>query len=145
VIRSRGAWLALAAALGHVACGKMDMCGNEVLARVASPGGGYQAVIFERDCGATTGFSTQVSVLPADATFREQPSFWSATEQGNVLVIDDDHGAAPAGTGGGPAVAARWDDEHHLVLTYHPRARVFRSNLGIGTVVVQHRKSTDMK
>jgi len=145
VTRSRATSLALAVAVAHLACGKMDMCGNQVLSRVAFPGGGHQAVIFERDCGATTGFSTQVSVLPGDSTFQEQPSFWNGTEQGNVLVIDDDHGAAPAGTGGGPEVAARWDDEQHLDLTYHPRARVFRANLGIGTVVVQHRKSTDLK
>jgi hypothetical protein len=130
---------------GGLACGKVDPCGNEVISRVASPGGAYQAIIFERDCGATTGFSTQVSVLPGDAVFREQASFWCPTEQGNVLVIDGDHGAAPAGPGGGPEVAARWEDEHRLVLSYHPRARVFRANLGVGAVVIQHRRSADVK
>ena len=145
MVRSWSIPSALILAAGHLACGKVDPCGNEVISRVASPGGAYQAIIFERDCGATTGFSTQVSVLPADAFFREQPSVWCATEQGNVLVIDGDHGAAPAGPGGGPEVAAAWEDEHHLVLTYHPRARVFLANLGVGAVVVQHRRSAEVK
>jgi hypothetical protein len=145
VVRSWRIVPVLILAAGHLACGKLDPCGNEVISRVASPGGAYHAIIFERDCGATSDFSTQVSVLPAEAFFREQPSVWCATEQGNVLVIDGDHGAAPAGPGGGPEVAARWEDEHRLVLTYDPRARVFRANLGVGAVVVQHRRSTDLK
>jgi hypothetical protein len=145
VVRSRGISLVVVVAVCHVACGRMDMCGNEVISRVVSPGGAYQAVIFERDCGATTDFSTQVSVLPADAPFREQPSFWCATSEGNVLVIDGDHGAAPAGPGGGPEVTATWENEHRLVLSYHPRARVFRASPGVGTVVVQYRRSAAIK
>ncbi len=41
-----------------------DMCGNEVKQTVASPSGKLAAVVFSRDCGATTGFSTQVSIIP---------------------------------------------------------------------------------
>jgi hypothetical protein len=38
-------------------------CGNEVLSQARSPDGLYEAVVFQRDCGAATGFSTQVSVI----------------------------------------------------------------------------------
>ena len=41
------------------------MCGNEIFQEVYSPSHQYKAVVFQRDCGATTGFSTQVSVLSA--------------------------------------------------------------------------------
>ena len=40
-----------------------DICGNEIAVELISPDKNYKAVIFQRDCGATTGFSTQVSVL----------------------------------------------------------------------------------
>src|SRR5687767_10343542 len=43
-----------------------DMCGNDIQLTVVSPDRKLKAVVFERSCGATTGFSTQVSVLPAD-------------------------------------------------------------------------------
>src|SRR5262245_58728358 len=87
----------LLAATLAASCGKFDSCGNDVLARVPSPTGSRQAIVFERDCGATTGFSTQISIVGRDEVVREQPSTWAATESGNVLVIDADHGAATAG------------------------------------------------
>ena len=39
------------------------MCGNEIFQEASSPDNSYKAVVFQRDCGATTGFSTQVSIL----------------------------------------------------------------------------------
>jgi hypothetical protein len=44
-----------------------DMCGNETLAEFLSLDGAQKMVLFERSCGATTGFSTHVSLLRADA------------------------------------------------------------------------------
>lgn len=38
-------------------------CANEIYSEVESPGNKYKAVAFLRDCGATTGFSTQISIL----------------------------------------------------------------------------------
>jgi invasion protein IalB len=40
-----------------------SMCGNTVLAETSSPDGKYRAITFDRDCGATTNASTQVSVI----------------------------------------------------------------------------------
>ena len=37
--------------------GCMDSCRNEIIERLNSPGGKYEAVFFERNCGATTGYS----------------------------------------------------------------------------------------
>jgi hypothetical protein len=36
---------------------------------VLSPSGKTAAVVFGTDCGATTGFNTQLSVLPSDVAF----------------------------------------------------------------------------
>jgi hypothetical protein len=91
-------------------------CGNDMLATIPSPSGGRKLIIFQRDCGATTGFSTQASLLPAHDQLRGS---------GNVFVADSDHGKAPSGPGGGPPLDARWIAEDTLELRYHPQARVF--------------------
>ena len=106
--------MALSAVVALGACD--DGCGNDVLADVPSPDGRRHAVVFARDCGATTAASTQVSVLPAAR---------SAHGGGNVFVADGDHGRAPAGAGGGPRVAVRWLDRRTLEVRYDSRARVF--------------------
>lgn len=40
-----------------------DICGNKIIQEIPSPNRKLKAVIFTRDCGATTGFSTQISLL----------------------------------------------------------------------------------
>jgi hypothetical protein len=45
-----------------------DFCANQIYQEVYSADRTLKAVVFQRDCGATTGFSTQVSVLPAGET-----------------------------------------------------------------------------
>lgn len=47
---------------------------------IPSPDGTQKAVVFERNSGATTGFSTQVSLLPFESVLPDEP--------GNVLGID---------------------------------------------------------
>jgi hypothetical protein len=91
-------------------------CGNEVLQDVPSPDGRRHAVTFERDCGATTDFSTQVSVLTKAR---------SIAGGGNVFVVDSDHGKAAAGPGGGPNVTVRWVDARTLEIRYDSRSRIF--------------------
>ncbi len=43
-----------------------NMCENTVISSVASPDNQWQAVLFERSCGATTGFTSQVSIIESD-------------------------------------------------------------------------------
>lgn len=45
--------------------GGLVACGNDVRERVRSPDGRREVVVFVRDCGATTSFSTQISILRA--------------------------------------------------------------------------------
>src|SRR3954452_17241529 len=40
-----------------------DMCGNDLKQKIPSPNGENVAYIFERNCGATTGLSPQLSIL----------------------------------------------------------------------------------
>lgn len=53
--------------------GCTEMCGNEVSQTVLSPSGKFAAVVFSRNCGATTGFNTQVTILPAGPKMPNAP------------------------------------------------------------------------
>jgi len=125
--RRTGIWLlcaligatALLYALGFAADRVLSpACDNAVLSSSPSPDGRHKLVIFERSCGAASDFSTQVSLLAAGAELGH--------DGGNALVVDTDHGRAPAGPGGGPEVHVRWNGAGVAVLSVHPAARVFK-------------------
>lgn len=56
------------------------MCANSLSASKTSPDGQWKVVLFERGCGATTGYSTQISLLQATDSL--------ANESGNVFVAE---------------------------------------------------------
>ena len=60
-------------------CALPDLCENEQLSASTSPNEEYEAVTFRRNCGATTSYSVQVSVIPSGG---ELPN-----ESGNVVVF----------------------------------------------------------
>lgn len=111
-----------AAALA-LAAGCIDLfeCQTETLTDVASPDRRHRAVVFQRDCGATTGHSTQLSLLRGGSALPDSG--------GNVLVAVAvaDSGAAPAAPGRGPAVAVRSLSAATLEVRYDARARVAAS------------------
>ena len=115
--------------IGGTVIGACSPCGSEVLAEIPAPGGQHRAVVFQYDCGATTGFSTQVSLLGAHESLRGP---------GNVFVADGDHGKAAAGPGGGPWVAVEWRGRDTLVVHRDSRARVFRADTLRSGVWVQY-------
>jgi len=57
----------------------IGLCASDPQHLKISPDGKLQAVAFTYDCGATTGYSTQVSILPKGKTINSS---------GNVLVTD---------------------------------------------------------
>ena len=59
-----------------------DMCGNDIKQKTPSPSGENVAYIFERSCGATTGYSPQLSILNKDDHFQN--------ESGNTFRSDKD-------------------------------------------------------
>jgi hypothetical protein len=75
-----------------------DLCGNDIKQRIPSPNGENIAYIFDRSCGATTGFSPQLSILykgdelenESGNTFRSEKDFsieW--LDEKNLKVIYD--------------------------------------------------------
>jgi hypothetical protein len=82
------------------------LCGNEILADAPAPDGAHRAVVFRRHCGATTPFSTNVSILRGSDALPD--------DAGNLLVLRDVHD-----------VAVEWTDAAHVVVRYPRGADAF--------------------
>jgi hypothetical protein len=95
-------------------------CGVEPITATLSPDARLQVVAFEYDCGATTDFSTQVSVLPAGASLSNKP--------GNVIRLEPNGNAAPRGPGGGPRVLVKWVSTDSLEISFDQRDRLIVQN-----------------
>lgn len=107
--------------------GCSDGCGNSVVSSKAAPDALHVAVLFQRDCGATTGFSTQISILDAGKQL---------SGSGNVFTADDDHGAAESASWGGPWADIVWLSPHQLLVRYDMKSRVFERNETVSGVQV---------
>jgi hypothetical protein len=91
--------------------GCRPLCGNEILDETKSPNGKLKAVVFQRDCGATTGFSFHVSVTASDEKL--------SSESGNVFAGDDNHGAVVA-----MYIRTKWESDRSLVIEYPTNTRI---------------------
>jgi len=111
-----------------VAC--PDLCENDVVARRSSPDGSRDALLYLRDCGATTGFSTHISVLRSG----DRPS-----GGGNTFRADDGHGIARAGEWGGPWTEMEWLAPDHLLVRYSAGSRIFEQDAEVSGVTVSYR------
>ena len=76
-MRSALGLFAVLLAIGCTAC--VDPCGNEILSEMRSPDGRLKFIVFQRDCGATTAFSTQVSIIPSGDEFLMAPTWLRST------------------------------------------------------------------
>lgn len=101
-----------------------SLCGNEVMQETASPDGTRRAIVFQRDCGATTGFSTQVSIIGASDDLPNEP--------GNTFIIDDH----PSQRG----VTLRWADDSTLVVVTSDRSGVHKAETEVSGVVVRYER-----
>jgi hypothetical protein len=57
-----------------------SMCANTVVTSSTSPNGKWKVVLFERNCGATTGFSSQISLMKLDEEL--------SNEAGNIYIAE---------------------------------------------------------
>ena len=83
-----------------------------MLSRIPSPNGKMVAVVFGKDCGATTSISYHVSILASGE---------SLPEKGNILVADKSSGYSEK-------FKPVWHGNHELEVIIPPKARVFTKN-----------------
>jgi hypothetical protein len=107
----------------------LQPCQSSISRTVIGPDKRFKAVVFERDCGATTAFSTQVSIAPANQELSDLA--------GNVFIAE----LADSGTEdklGGPVVILEWKSERSLQLTYYKSARSYLKVARVGDISVTY-------
>lgn len=80
-----------------------SLCASETLQEVHSPDGEEKVVVFQRDCGATTGFRTHISLVRSDTTL--------GNRTGNIFQAD-----------GHPdtfAIEVTWNDDTHILIEHN--------------------------
>ncbi|MBP1475333.1 hypothetical protein J7I44_13555 [Frateuria sp. MAH-13] len=95
-------------------------CDDEVVSTVPSPSHAASAVVFNRNCGATTGLNTQVSLVRAGA---------APSGGGNALILD---GTVP--------LKLRWVSESRLLITGLGSAKIFKQEQSVAGVSVAYGK-----
>ena len=110
----------------------MDPCENQVLSRASSPDGAKDAIVFVRDCGATTSYSTQVSVVPKGTPFLTTPTEWSSTPSGNALIVSGGDRKSPA------TVEVEWAGNGRLVIRRDSNAEVFVAEASVLSVALEY-------
>jgi len=107
------------------ACLVLNPCENKIIERISAPKDPWEAVVFERDCGATTSTSIQVSILPLGGRL--------PNDGGNVFVADRITGNPKA------QVHVHWLSNRHVEVTYPAGARVFKSEAQIRHVRITYK------
>src|SRR6476661_7598321 len=107
--------LAITILLGTLSSCMPDPCVNEQIGETVAPNGTIKAVTFRRDCGATTKYSVQVSILP---TKKPLPN-----EGGTVFVAS-----------GEPSIVVRWVGDRHLSISGGGSSSAFKAEKSFGDI-----------
>lgn len=86
-----------------------SLCGNEVLQEIPNTSKTLKAIKFSRDCGATTGFSTQVSILPYGSRLKDEP--------GNTFIIN-----------GQNTCETKWITNSEIEIHYNKYEQIFKND-----------------
>jgi hypothetical protein len=111
--------LALAVAAGAWLWQAGGGCENSIQQRITSPDGQREAVVFERSCGATTDYSTQVSVLRHGGRLPNRP--------GNAFIY-----------GHQVPLSVQWDAPLELRVAYPPGFQSLTEAQEIGGVRIRY-------
>jgi hypothetical protein len=97
-------------------------CTTEVFAKVVSPDGHRTAVVYQIDCGATTGFSRQVALVPTP----DRPLDPDSLPRG-FFAISIGSGVDPGVSTQDSLVRLRWLSNDALDIAYPAGSRLIRS------------------
>lgn len=112
------------------------LCENKVIEIINSPDNLMKVVTFERNCGATTDFSIQASVLLNDININND-------SVGNVLTLDSNDGKAwPRDSSGRAIIRARWDNSTSLIIESSSNAQIYYQQSKIDNVNIKFNEIT---
>jgi hypothetical protein len=109
--------------------GCSDTCQNSTISTAGAPTGNMKAVLFQRDCSATTAFSSHVSLANMDEVSSGKATFLSPAPT-----------TAQHASWGGPWVELRWLSPRNLLVRYDAKAQVFTQSESVSGVKVSYEK-----
>lgn len=107
--------------LASLLAGCGSACENAPSQTIASPSGALKAVVFSRNCGATTEFNTQVSVLRTNETL--------SNDGGNTFI-----------SGASVPIVVRWSSDSALQISGVGDASAIKKNSIVSGVLVTYAK-----
>jgi hypothetical protein len=103
--------------------GCTDLCGNDPLHGEESPDKSRLAVAFVRSCGATTGFSSHVSIVPRNKPIPNEP--------GNILVVE-----------GKQPISVKWRSNSELEIEIPRETKIHKQTESLGEVSIKYKSGT---
>jgi hypothetical protein len=94
-------------------------CENEQSAEIVSPNGTKKIVLFSRNCGATTGFNLQGSILNQTEDLPNEAGTAFIAAENTAKII--------------------WQDDTKLVVTFEPGVEVFKKATSCRGVAIEYR------
>lgn len=105
----------------------VEMCTNKIINTKYSPNRKYKIVIFQRNCGATTDFSTQISILQFNEELKN--------EGGNLFTADGATNKENIIN-----VKPKWLSNENVIIEYDKNARVFKNEKSINEIKIDYKK-----
>jgi hypothetical protein len=103
-----------------------EMCATTIFDQSASQNGKVKAVLYQVDCGATTGFNRHVSIVSVGADLTKK---------------NPELGPSPFALRGMPEVKLAWLSSGHLEVQYPEGANVLRAESKSNGVAIEYKKS----
>lgn len=114
-----------------------NLCAETLISGSPSPNKKIKVVVFQIDCGATTGFNTHVSIIPINnSPLKKSKDFFKPKV---FFSADTDHGKAPSKKKQGPEIKLHWKSDTNLEVKSHINARVFHSEKSSSGVTVKYK------
>lgn len=108
------------------------VCDNSIVEELQNPTLTKKAVLFVRDCGATTDYSKHISILSPGKSLNHKG--------GNCFITDSNHGKAPEDSLGGPTIHMKWISPDTLEISHHEGCRIFKDRSRCKGVIVLYNK-----
>ena len=103
-----------------------DMCKNQILSQSPIFNSSKKIVVFNRDCGATTSISTQVSILNRSDELKNS--------SGNIFIADNNHSQKEL------KVIINIIGDKKIKIVYSKNARVFKKEPKYQGIEIEYKK-----
>jgi hypothetical protein len=111
-----------------------DLCSNEVIVEKVNNSKAYKLIHFDRNCGATTGNSNQLSIVSIDEDLDN--------EGGNVFIASSNSGSNLETDRG---VVAKWLNDSTVLVKYERDLTVFEKVDKVGEINVVYESEGQSK